>query len=91
MRPGRAVGITLLSVVDAFVPAAVVALIAFSLTMWAIPGFENRLEVVAVAAGVIFLVTITIGLGGVARGKRPFPATRAAKRVLDWWTVYGWP
>lgn len=91
MRLGRAIGVVLLSVVDAFVPAAVVALITFSLTRWAIPGVENRLEVVAVAAGVTFLVTIAVGLASAAFRDRPFPATRTARRVVDWWTLYGWP
>lgn len=91
MRIGRAVGIVLLSAVDAFVPAAVVALLAFSLTRWTLPGVENRLEVVAAAGVVTFLAVIVVGLAGAAFRNRPFPATRVAKRVTDWWTRYGWP
>ncbi|MFC4248129.1 hypothetical protein ACFOZ7_14500 [Natribaculum luteum] len=91
MRVGRAVGIVLLSVVDAFVPTAVVTGLVFVFVTEPFVSVDRPVVVTALVATLVFAVTIGFGLASAVFRDRPFPVTRAVKRVADWWPLRVWP
>ncbi len=91
MRVGRAVGIVLLSVVDAFVPTAVVAGLVFVFVTEPFVSVDRPVVVTALVAALVFAVTIGFGLASAVVRDRPFPVTRAVKRATDWWPLRAWP
>jgi hypothetical protein len=90
MRPGRAVGLAILSLLDALVPTVV----AFFLALFAVPYWAddivNPLVLAGWAAAAAFVVTLTVGTASYLAGYGPYPATKAAKRVWKWSWHYSW-
>ncbi|WP_123537258.1 type I phosphoribosyltransferase [Halosimplex salinum] len=85
MKALRAVGVALLSLVDALVPSVLAALATLFFTADATVGAENPLLLSAAAGGVVFAGTLTVGFVATLLGHGPFPATRATKRIWQWW------
>jgi len=75
---GRIVGYALLGLVDAFVPAAAVTYTAWTVLAWSVAAYAG---IGALAVGFLF------GAASAARGGRPFPLTRGARRLAArfWW------
>ena len=92
MAVGRAIGVVLLSFVDALVPAAFAAGFVVSLATYGVLGGETLLWAGA-TGGVVYVATIAFGLASAFVRDKPFPVTRAVKRFVDWWPFLGvpWP
>jgi zinc transporter ZupT len=86
MKPGRALGIAALSLVDALVPTVVAVFLVFSSTSYWLDAVNPA--VLAVSAGALaFVGTLTVGVAATLLGYGPFPATKAAKFV---WHASAW-
>jgi len=85
MSVGRVLGYALLGLVDAFVPAMVVASLTHGVALYtsAVPSFR----VAAVAGGVALVAGFVLGAVAAGRGGKPFPLTRGALRL---WKRYWW-
>jgi zinc transporter ZupT len=81
MKPGRALGIAALSLVDALVPTVVAAFLVLSSTVYWMPDAVNPLALAVAAGALAFVGTLTVGLAATLLGYGPFPATKAAKFV----------
>ena len=86
MGVGRAVGLVILSLVDALVPTALAFGMAFLSALYWREHLVDPLRVAAGAAAVAFVGTLTVGTVSYLSGHGPFPATKAAKRVFRVWT-----
>jgi len=78
MHPGRIVGYALFGLVDAFVPSVAATYAVTYVADWTLAAY----------AGILVLaVGFVVGAASAARGGRPFPLTRGAKRLFDrfWW------
>lgn len=87
----RAVRVFLLSLVDALVPAAFAAGFVASLVTYDVLGPAGTLRWAGATGLVVYVGTIAFGLASAALRDRPFPVTRAVKRVVDWWPFLGLP
>ncbi|WP_459194908.1 hypothetical protein [Halosimplex sp. J119] len=85
MKALRAVGVALLSLVDAFVPAVVAALATLAFTADATVGVSNPLLWTGAVGTVVFVAVLAVGFVATLLGYGPFPATRATKRLWQWW------
>jgi len=85
MNPLRAVGVGVLSVVDALVPSAVAALTVLFLATDSAVDASNPYVLSAGAGGLVFVGTLVVGFALTMAGHGPFPVTRATKRVWQWW------
>jgi len=81
MKPGRALGIAVLSLVDALVPTVVAAFLVFTSTSYWMHDVVNPALLAAGAGILAFVGTLTVGLAATLLGYGPFPATKAAKFV----------
>jgi len=85
MNPLRAVGVVILSLVDALVPSVLAALTVFFLGV-DLPGEASQRVLLAAGAGaVVFVGTLVVGSVMTVLGHGPFPVTRATKRLWQWW------
>jgi zinc transporter ZupT len=87
MKPGRALGIAVLSRVDALVPTVVAAFLVFSSTSYWLYDAVNPVVLAAGAGVLAFVGTLTVGVAATLLGYGPFPATKAAKFV---WRASFW-
>ncbi|WP_247007614.1 hypothetical protein [Halorientalis litorea] len=85
MTVGRLLGYALLGLVDAIVPALVFASVVHEIGLFV--GALSGLWPVLAAAGVALALGSVVGFVAAMRGERPFPLTRAARRV---WQRYLW-
>ncbi|WP_436923675.1 hypothetical protein [Halosimplex amylolyticum] len=85
MKPLRAVGVALLSLVDALVPSAVTALTVLFLAVDPTVDAARPYVLAAGSGAVVFVGTLTVGFALTMLGHGPFPVTRATKRVWQWW------
>ena len=78
---GRVVGRAFLALLDALAAGAVAALAAWLAVpvLWV----STRVELAALAGGLVTGIVLAIALALASRGRRPFPATRLAKRAID--------
>jgi sulfite exporter TauE/SafE len=78
VHAGRIVGYALLGLVDAFVPAAVATYAVWTVLAWSVAAYAG---IAALAVGLL------LGAASAARGGRPFPLTRGARRLAArfWW------
>jgi hypothetical protein len=78
---GRVVGLAFLALLDALAAGALAALAAWFLVpvVWV----STRLELSAIAGGLVTGVVLAIALALAGLGRRPFPATRLAKGAID--------
>ena len=81
MKPGRALGIAVLSLVDALVPTFVAAFLVLSSTSYWLHDAANPLTLAAGAGALAFVGTLTVGVAATLLGYGPFPATKATKFV----------
>lgn len=89
MGIGRAIGYSLLALVDAVVPTvAVLAITGFTLLGRELPGVSG-VTVTLVAGAVTFGLTLLASAISHARGGSPFAFTRLSKVVVYYWLV--WP
>ncbi|WP_415382860.1 hypothetical protein [Halosimplex sp. TS25] len=85
MKVVRAIGIALLSLVDALVPSVVAAL---TVLFFAVDPTVDAARPYVLAAGsgaAVFVGTLAVGFALTTLGHGPFPVTRATKRVWQWW------
>ena len=87
MDPLRAVGVALLSLVDALVPTVVAAVLVFLSTPYWLTDVVNPVVLAGYAAVAAFVGTLTVGTASTVLGYGPFPATQAAKWV---WRASVW-
>jgi hypothetical protein len=86
MKALRAVGVAVLSIVDALVPSAVVA--ALTVLFVAVDPWVDAANpwILSAGAGVaVFLGTLAVGFAMTMLGHGPFPVTRLTKRLWEWW------
>lgn len=83
MKVGRAAGTVLLSIVDAFVPAAFVAWSVSVLVPFGFVDAPRSIVVPLTVGGVVFVTTVGFGLVSAVYRNRSFPVTRAVKRFVD--------
>ncbi|AQL42046.1 hypothetical protein BV210_04640 [Halorientalis sp. IM1011] len=85
MGVGRVVGYALLGLVDAFVPSAIAAALAFEIGYY-VPSYPRVTAALAVA-GVGLAVGVVLGSVAAMRGGKPFTLTRGAVAI---WDRYFW-
>lgn len=88
MQVGRVVGVFLLRLVDALVPAVVFAAFGFFLVTDLPLEFVDPVTAALSLGSAVFLVTIVFGLLRYVYRDDSFPATRAVRQLFAWYARF---